>query len=208
MRIKRAAFGFFVAMALGLAGSAEATTLADLTVPGATLVSGDLTFSDFTITSTGSPTAPNLSSLQVLTPTPDGFQIAGPLHAIGGGDAHIALHFDVSAAPGTQVDGLTLSFNGVAKGSQSQAKVSEQLLGIPVTVDPTNFVDSVSFAPQTNFAVAKDVSLTSGPASGASSYATISFVSQQFTVVPEPGSLLLLSGGLAGLLAFGRKRSA
>jgi hypothetical protein len=36
--------------------------------------------------------------------------------------------------------------------------------------------------------------------------ATISFVSQEFSVVPEPGTLVLLGGGLAGLLAFGRKR--
>ncbi len=39
-------------------------------------------------------------------------------------------------------------------------------------------------------------------------FATISFVDQHFSVVPEPGSLVLLSGGLMGLLALGRKRKS
>jgi PEP-CTERM motif-containing protein len=33
-------------------------------------------------------------------------------------------------------------------------------------------------------------------------------VDQRFSVVPEPGSLVLLSSGLMGLFAFGRKRKS
>jgi hypothetical protein len=257
MRIGKAAMGVAVALAMGLAGGVQATTLADLN-GGQSLTVGSLTFSDFTITVTGS-LDPNLADYKVLTLS-DGFRIVGAISAFNGQQGDMLVSYDVSAAPGTAVDDLRLAFNGAAVGAHSGATVSEDLFGIPsgdfiasANVFQTGSglsqkVDSVTFAPQTSFSVEKDILVkASGTSTGGDhdvednddhekgdkdkdrdhdkdrhhpfgkdfdlksfggGFATISFVDQQFSVVPEPGSLVLLSGGLMGLLALGRTRKS
>ncbi|HTF36523.1 MAG TPA: PEP-CTERM sorting domain-containing protein [Myxococcota bacterium] len=253
MRIGKATFGLATALAAGLAGSAQGTTLADLN-GGQNLTVGSLTFSDFTITVTGAIDH-NLADYKVLTES-DGFKIVGGIGVFGGQQGDMLVSYDVSVAAGSAVDDMSLKFNGAAVGAHSGATVSEDLFGIP-SGDPiasasvfqtgsglSQKVDSVSFGPVTSFTVEKDILVKAG--SGGSSggkdkdtdnddhkgdkdrdkdwhhhdkdrddhgmdldrggLATISFVDQRFSVVPEPGSLVLLSGGLMGLLAFGRKR--
>jgi len=180
MRIQKAGVGLAAALAIGLAGGAHATTLADLN-GGQSLTVGSLTFSDFTITVTGA-LDPNLADYKVLT-TSDGFRIVGGFSAFNGQQGDMLVSYDVSAAPGTAVDDLRLAFNGTAVGAHSGATVSEDLFSTPPVVNPlgstngaliasanvfqtgsglSQKVDSVTFAPQTSFTVEKDILVKAG----------------------------------------------
>jgi len=211
MRLGTAAFGLAAALAIGIAGGAQATTLADLS-GGQSLTVGGLTFSDFSITVTGSALDPNLADYKVLTLS-DGFRIVGGFAAVDGEQGDMLVSYDVSVAAGSPaVNDIGLAFNGAAAGAHSAASVSEDLSanGSPIAsalVSQTGGglsqkVDTVTFAPETSFSVDKDI-LVKASSPG---IATISFIDQHFSLVPEPGTLVLLTGGLMGLVALGQKR--
>jgi hypothetical protein len=211
MRMGRAALGLTAALVFAFGGSAKATTLADLN-GGQSLTVGGLTFSDFKITVNGS-LDPNLADYQVLSLS-DGFRIAGGFAAFDAEQGDMLLSYDVSAGTSNPVNDIRLVFNGTAVGSHSGANIVETLSsnGTPVSSanvfaiagGTTQLVDTQTFAPQTSFTVDKDILVKAG----SGGMATISFINQEFSVVPEPGSLVLIGSGLMGLLAFGRKRKS
>ncbi len=199
-------------LVLVVAGSSRALTLEDLAT-GASFSAGRLSFGHFSIAATGSVDA-NLADYQVQTLT-DGFRIVGGLGAFDGdqGSMHISYEVTDSAAGG--VDGLGLQFDGAAAGKGSGAMVSGNAFdGSNNHVASTSVFSSggggtqlsntASFStPQTDMHVEEGVVLRSvGLASGVA----VSAIDDHFTAMPEPGTLVLLSVGMAGLFVMARKR--
>jgi len=190
---------------------ARGTTLANLN-GGQSLTVGGSTFSDFTITVTGS-LDPNLADYKVLTLS-DGFRIAGGFKAVDAEQGDMLISYDVSAGTSSPVNDIRLTFNGFAVGPHSGANVAETLSSngssvasanvFSIAGGTTQLVDTQTFTPQTSFSVDKDILVKAG----SGGLATISFIDQEFSVVPEPSSLVLAGGGLTGLLVFGRKRKS
>ena len=210
--------------ALGLAlvatsSTATALTLEDLVVGGASLStdSGSLTFDHFDAVVSGALSA-NLGDYTVEV-SGEGLVIVGPIGVVGGAVGDIAISFDVHAGEGLAVNGASLFFNGAVSGDGALAAVTEDILveGTPLAdlfvytfqaggAIVSEKLDSTALAPAlADFRVIKDIQVLSADVV---SVATLSVVTQEFAVIPEPGTLLLLGAGLAGLAVAGRSRKA
>jgi hypothetical protein len=197
-------------LVLAFAGSASALTLADLSA-GASFNAGPLSFGHFVVTPTGSVDS-NLADYQVQTLT-DGFRILGGLGVFDGDQGSLHVAFDVTDSSPGGADGLAFQFDGAASGKGSGAMVTES-----VSDTSNNHVASASvFASggaqlsntagfggaQSDFHVEEGVILKSV---GLASAAGASSIDDQFTAMPEPGTLLLLAAGMTGLFVMSRKR--
>lgn len=213
-----------VAVAGLLGGDAGATSL-DVLVGGGTLTSdsGDLLFSNFAATSSGSLSS-DLSQYDISALVgQEGVVITGPFSVSDGDVGAMNLEFDVSfLAGGLLLDGAGLDFTGTivdAVGAEFTT-VSEDLLdgplpgGVPIAGDAdlavlalsgSPFVgsDTASFVPVLSFHVLKDISLTT---TNTGQTVTITSIEETFSVVPEPGSAALIAFGLLALGSLGRRR--
>jgi hypothetical protein len=211
-------------LALAFSVPAGAISLQQVIDDGGFTTSNGVTFSNFSVSITGalagSLTAADLELTFEEGSGSAGFALTGPISAADGELGDVFLSFSVSSAQ--LIDGALLSAINVADGGAGAlASVDELIrsgagafLGLLSTSDTGGpgdgiFDDSISFAGQTSIRVMKDILVDSsllGGGQGGS--ARISFVSQTFTFVPEPGTLLLVLGGLGGLAINGRSRRA
>jgi hypothetical protein len=202
----RVAGALALAVALGSARGADALTLADLDA-GDSFAAGTLTFSDFDVVVAGDLSIDLADyAVQVLG---DGFRIAGPLTSALGDSGTMIVSYQVSAG-GPLIEGASLLAPAVTIGPGSLAWAAEAVLGPALDVLGTLLAfdfgpvsdpdDSLSFAPVSLLSVIKVIHVDSGLVSA------LPFVEQRFAVVPEPMTLLLLAGGLAGLAIAGRRR--
>jgi len=209
-------------LSLALPLSAGAIPLQQVIDDGGFTTANGVTFSNFSVSITGA-LAGSLSASQLeLTfegsGASAGFSLTGPISAADGELGDVFLSFSVTSEQA--IVGALLSALNVADGGLGAlASVDElirsgtgSVLGVLSTSDSGGpcdgtFDDELSFAGQTTLSVLKDILVDSSILGGGpGGSARISFVSQTFVLVPEPGTLLLVLGGLA---AVGwRRRSA
>ena len=225
MRWRKALAAVGVAVWMAAPLPAVATHITDLTL--ADLVSGTpdsftsedgvLTFSNFGAIATGSLATFDLSGVQImLTETGFGFSMVGAFSASDGEIGDLFVTFDVASL--LPIIGATLSFNGEASGAGAGASVIETFEGI----NDQAFVfvtgggggraeDSVEFDLALDLLalrVTKDIILDSTVLDPVEvGVAVISFIDQDFAVIPEPASGLLALLGLGFLLLVRRRRS-
>lgn len=183
---------------------------------------GDLTFSNFIYTATSTPPgfeiqAGSVGVTPITTPGNMGFQWNAPWHAstlsgVVGRDSF--LEFQVNSS-GALITDVSLSIGGFGQTGTGSTTVDETVcLGatfpacsggtvrtLEVYDNSSGFLsyDEISFAGVSEVDVEKDILIDAGT----NGSATLSLVTNQFSSVPEPGSILLFGSGalaLAGVL--------
>lgn len=204
--------------------NAATSTLQDLINAGSTGITiGDKTFYNFSYQ--GSPAT--ASDITVTQPASSdiGLQFNFSWRSADGVNEDSVIRYCVhvnDTTPQNLINGVGLTFNGTANpaGVLTNASVTEnvtdlngnQLAGSPISVidfgpGNANNQDSASLVVDPavrDLCVTKDISVHSAPANLQGGIATIGFVDNTFSQVPEPASLGVIGAG--ALLALKRRR--
>lgn len=224
MRVSRILFASMLTALVGLGGpaitTARAEFLSDLLVSGATLTSGDLTFSNFTYQP---PTGPPLPTAVTVTAYTDGsgfqgIQIGGAFANTTATPVDVRIGYTVTDSAGAVISDIHMDGNPTITppGGAGSAIVTESVFAGPTLVatgqinstsPPGSQSTTLGFVPPGPYStlnVTKDILLIGSD----SSTASLSFVDQTFSVVPEPTSFVMmgLGVGIGGLML--RRRMA
>ena len=225
---KKFAIGLLLSIFLAsfaMVGSAGATplSLADVVTAGSITI-GDKVFSGWTADSNSAGTASSFTAASITfvplaTPALDpGFELSGmPMSVGANGSQDLTLSYTVAVAPGgALIKDASLSFVGGVLGVSPYASV--QIIENVYTSNggtllaqlvvgqsgPTDIVSATAnFAPQSSIYVVKDIGVNGDGVAGGSAF--VSQLTDRYSEVPVPASLLLFGPGLLGLVGI-RKR--
>jgi hypothetical protein len=232
--MKRSFFYFLLAVAFS--SFASATILpcssAALTVydaSGFSCTEGNLTYSNFTFSETGTvspmPTAAAFTLTPVIAAGADGFQIQGAFAAPAGTNLDVAIGYTVTINPGTFLGGV-LSMSGFGASTNASVDIAESVCAgaaftstnvcpspgvfksLHVYDNSTGFVamDSASFTNSpTTLGIVKDINVRGGT-DGSAQVSLIDNITLFAAGTPEPASYSLIGMGLIGLAFVSRKR--
>jgi hypothetical protein len=207
-----------VAGLIGIAAAPSqvmATPLADLVASNGQITVQEKTFDNFTYSISGigaviaDPNAIDVSGITLGTE--HGIRIAGLLAAMStkvpNSQVTITIGYDVTVNdPLFAIDDITLGFNGIASTQDAYARVDETVMvttPVPAVVGAAHVATPLPLSDHEYLTgiyrtlhVEKVIILSGGE----HGFATISFISQTFSQVPEPATLGLLALGLPALM--------
>src|SRR3954469_4376309 len=201
--------------------------LSTLLVPGATIVSGDKTFSNFSYLFTGDMPPAALVNVVAITDDTGNFGIRfqgafiDTTGAVGGSDALI--NYKVTADATHLISDAHIEGNPARLGTLGSMSVTETFLPLGANgqftmkiyddqnVNPPKLVDNTVFTtPVQSLSVQKDIlglAKVDAQSPNAPQTVTLSFVDQTYSqiTIPEPATAMLMLGGVLGFGALRRR---
>ena len=206
-----------IALGAGLVtSSAQAEILQDLIDAGSAIVSGDKRFDNFGYLSTGDmPTADAINVVAITDANGNfGLRFQGGFVDLAGGspsDALITYRVTVTK-PDFEIVGARLAGNPAVTGAEPNGFIGVTESFLPLSESLNISAQNATVNPTAEIAFAQrhktlNVQKSILGAAGRNAV-TLGFVDQTFVQVPEPGSLILLLGGVGtvGIGAWRRKR--
>jgi len=209
--------GAFAWLALSPVQARAGVLLSTLLVPGATISSGGLTFSNFAYSKTGNmPSASAVNVNPILIGGNYGLQFQGAFLSLPAHTSDALITYKVSVTSGGAVTSALMTGNPEVVGGTGAMFVvdsftpSDPASMFIYSINPGSTVDSASVAfakGLTSFDAQKDMEAISRTGE-----ASLSFIDQTYhqpgNMIPEPLSVILAGIGVAVLAGFGWLRKA